>query len=61
MQVRRDIELETWRTALSVPRLWWKRAATRRALHRLQARDLEDVGLTERDRRHECAKWFWQE
>jgi uncharacterized protein YjiS (DUF1127 family) len=29
-------------------------------MHELDARDLDDVGLTERQRQRECAKWFWQ-
>ncbi len=34
--------------------------ATRNHLRDLDARQLEDVGCTEREREDECAKWFWQ-
>jgi uncharacterized protein YjiS (DUF1127 family) len=29
-------------------------------LRDLDARLLADIGRTERERRHECAKWFWR-
>ncbi len=37
------------------------RLKTRRRLRDLDARLLADVGVTEVERRRECAKWFWQE
>ncbi len=37
------------------------RLKTRRRLRELDARLLADVGITEAERRRECAKWFWQE
>lgn len=40
--------------------LWLRRIATRNHLRDLDARQLEDVGCTEREREDECAKWFWQ-
>jgi uncharacterized protein YjiS (DUF1127 family) len=49
-----------WRAILWVLRLWWQRGTTRRSLRHLEARQLQDAGLTDRDRATECAKWFWQ-
>jgi len=49
-----------WRASLAKARIWLRRIETRRQLHALDARRLEDIGLTERLRKHECAKWFWQ-
>lgn len=40
--------------------LWVRRWRTRRRLRDLSPHLLADVGLTEADRRQECAKWFWQ-
>ena len=40
--------------------LWLQRIATRRRLRELDARELEDIGCTERERRCEGAKRFWQ-
>lgn len=42
-------------------RIWYGRARTRFVPQELDARGLADVGLTEAQRRHECAKWFWWE
>jgi uncharacterized protein YjiS (DUF1127 family) len=39
---------------------WWRCATTRRILQSLDPRQLADIGLTEAERDHECAKWFWQ-
>jgi uncharacterized protein YjiS (DUF1127 family) len=61
MQVQQATSPASWRAIVMVFRLWRQRGATRRALLNLQARELEDVGLTEHDRAAECAKWFWQE
>ena len=41
-------------------RTWSRRSATRRRLRDLDARDLDDIGVTECQRRRECARWFWQ-
>ena len=40
--------------------LWLRRIATRSHLRDLDARQLVDIGCTEREREEECAKWFWQ-
>ena len=40
--------------------LWWRRAHTRRALRQLDDGLLLDIGRSEKERRRECAKWFWQ-
>jgi uncharacterized protein YjiS (DUF1127 family) len=40
--------------------LWRQREHTRRALAALDARALADIGLSENDRRRECARWFWE-
>jgi uncharacterized protein YjiS (DUF1127 family) len=61
MQARQPMNSASWRTTVSVLRLWRQRATTRRSLRHLNARELEDVGLLERDRAAECAKWFWLE
>jgi uncharacterized protein YjiS (DUF1127 family) len=62
MQARQAITLAGRRVAaISALRLWWQRATTRRALQQLEAPQLDDIGLTERERRSECAKWFWQD
>lgn len=46
---------------LSLPlRFWLRRLRTRTVLRELDARGLEDIGLSEDDRQRECAKWFWQ-
>jgi uncharacterized protein YjiS (DUF1127 family) len=44
----------------AIIRLWRRRSRTRRALKTLDARLLADIGRTDAERRHECAKWFWQ-
>jgi uncharacterized protein YjiS (DUF1127 family) len=48
------------RASLARARIWFRRLKTRRGLHELDARELDDIGLTERQRQRECAKWFWQ-
>lgn len=45
---------------IATSRMWLRRSATRRRLQDLDKRRLDDVGLTETERRRECAKWFWQ-
>ena len=40
--------------------VWLRRARTRRHLRVLEAHRLADIGVTEKQRRDECAKWFWQ-
>ena len=40
--------------------IWVHRMRTRRRLAELDGRALDDVGLSERERCRECAKWFWQ-
>lgn len=45
---------------LATSRIWLRRVATRRTLKELDGRVLADVGLSQADRRRECAKWFWQ-
>ena len=47
--------LEKWRASLPKAWIWLRRIKTRRHLP-LDARRLEDIGLSER----ECAKWFWR-
>ena len=48
------------RASLARARIWFRRSKTRRRLRELDARALDDIGLTERQRQCECAKWFWQ-
>ncbi len=40
--------------------VWLRRVKTRRQLGDLSARDLADIGRSERERQIECGKWFWQ-
>ena len=40
--------------------IWLMGLRTRRHLSDLGARLLADIGLEERDRDRECAKWFWE-
>ncbi|TKD13765.1 DUF1127 domain-containing protein [Rhodobacter capsulatus] len=40
--------------------LWHRRARSRARLARLGAEALDDIGLSEADRRAECGLWFWQ-
>ena len=47
-------------TLRSTAALWVRRIATRSRLRELDARELEDIGCTARERKEECAKWFWQ-
>ena len=49
-----------WRAAIALLRLWHRRLRTRHSLRELESHHLGDIGLTERDRRREGAKWFWQ-
>jgi uncharacterized protein YjiS (DUF1127 family) len=49
-----------WRACAGTLSVWIRRAATRQALRELDDRLLADIGRTERDRRRECAKWFWR-
>ncbi|QCK85806.1 DUF1127 domain-containing protein [Phreatobacter aquaticus] len=44
----------------SLVRIWRERRDTRIHLGELEAHHLADIGLTEAERRRECAKWFWQ-
>jgi uncharacterized protein YjiS (DUF1127 family) len=48
--------------ALAVTVLKWEqRQQTRRALKRLDAHMLNDIGLTQSDAQSECKKRFWQD
>jgi len=49
-----------WRAAAAKIGLWHRRLSTRRALRELESHRLGDIGLTDRDRRREGGKWFWQ-
>jgi uncharacterized protein YjiS (DUF1127 family) len=49
-----------WRASLETARIWLRRIKTRKQLHALDVRRLEDIGLTERECRREAAKWFWR-
>jgi uncharacterized protein YjiS (DUF1127 family) len=49
-----------WRVAVALLRLWHRRLRTRHSLRELESHHLGDIGLSERDRRREGAKWFWQ-
>lgn len=40
---------------------WEQRQQTRRALKRLDAARLADIGLSQDDARNECKKPFWQD
>lgn len=40
---------------------WEERRATRRALARLDAHMLRDIGLAPNEARTECVKHFWQD
>jgi uncharacterized protein YjiS (DUF1127 family) len=44
----------------AVVAIWRRRMSTRVALHELEPHLLADIGKTEKQRRRECAKWFWQ-
>lgn len=48
------------RVSLAILRTWHRRLKTRRQLRKLDARLLDDVGISEAERQQECAKWFWQ-
>lgn len=48
------------RVSLAILRTWHRRFKTRRQLRKLDARLLDDVGISEAERQQECAKWFWQ-
>lgn len=41
--------------------LWLARIHTRAVLRGLDAHQLYDIGLSERERDRECAKWWWEE
>jgi uncharacterized protein YjiS (DUF1127 family) len=49
------------RASLAILRTWHRRLKTRRQLRKLDARLLDDVGLSEAERQQECAKRFWRE
>lgn len=51
---------EACRAAATRPLLWLHRVRSRRRLRDLDARALEDIGLSEDQRRIACARWFWQ-
>jgi uncharacterized protein YjiS (DUF1127 family) len=51
--------LALWRTLRRLV-LWQRHWVTRRALADLEAHRLKDIGLTEAERRTECAKLFWK-
>jgi uncharacterized protein YjiS (DUF1127 family) len=46
--------------ALAIVPLWVRRAHTRRQLRGLDDRLLADIGISEGDRRRECARRFWE-
>ncbi len=46
--------------AFGLLKVWADRARQRRELAALNERDLEDIGLTRLEARHEAAKPFWQ-
>ncbi|MBI3451807.1 MAG: DUF1127 domain-containing protein [Rhodospirillales bacterium] len=48
------------RAAYAKAAIWLRRLRTRRRLRELEPRLMADVGITEAERRRECAKWFWQ-
>lgn len=48
------------RDTMTRVRIWLRRYGTRRQLRRLAPHLLDDIGLSEAQRRRECAKWFWQ-
>jgi uncharacterized protein YjiS (DUF1127 family) len=41
-------------------RLWGARSSERKALAELERFRLDDIGITDADRRAECRKWFWR-
>jgi uncharacterized protein YjiS (DUF1127 family) len=47
-------------TVLATLAIWRCRNRTRRHLAFLEARELDDLGLTRAQQRAEAAKWFWQ-
>jgi uncharacterized protein YjiS (DUF1127 family) len=49
------------RVSLASLRTWRRRLKTRRQLRKLDARLLDDVGVSEAERQQECAKRFWRE
>ncbi|HUC68238.1 MAG TPA: DUF1127 domain-containing protein [Stellaceae bacterium] len=55
-----------WLVVFAVTRLmamlatWRRRARSRRALARFAAHELRDIGISEGERWHECAKPFWR-
>src|SRR5262245_32157953 len=58
--VWRTIPAKGNRASPAATRVWFRRCKTRRRLRELGARELDDIGLTESQRRRECTKWFWQ-
>ena len=58
--IPRAIPTTACRAPLAIVRAWSRRSTTRRRLGGLNARDLDDIGLTEYKRLRECARWFWQ-
>ena len=49
-----------WAASLTQLMLWRLRSASRSHLRRLEAHQLDDVGLDAETRQRECARWFWQ-
>jgi uncharacterized protein YjiS (DUF1127 family) len=49
-----------WQRARRAFAAWPRRARTRQHLREFDAEQLVDIGLSEAERRRECAKWFWQ-
>jgi uncharacterized protein YjiS (DUF1127 family) len=58
--VWRTIPAKGNRARPAAARVWFRRSKTRGRLRELDARELDDIGLTECQRRRECTKWFWQ-
>jgi uncharacterized protein YjiS (DUF1127 family) len=48
------------RASSAKARIWFRRSKTRRRLRELDTRELDDIGVSERQRQRECAKWLWQ-
>jgi uncharacterized protein YjiS (DUF1127 family) len=61
MHARAELRYALARPSTGSPAaLWLRRMWTRHRLAELDARQLDDVGLSELERARECAKWFWQ-
>ncbi len=60
LRARRTFGPLQWLQLVTILSLWHRRMRTRAHLARLDEAGLRDIGMSEAERRAECARPFWQ-